>query len=794
MTATPAAGEGPDRPTTFTGWLRARDDRDLVRLFRLRPDLGLPAPADTASLAGRAATRSSVQRAVDGLDAHALRALENLMLAAGAGDDAVPDDPDALEELFDRALIWGDETLVHLVPTVREAVGQYPAGLGRPAAALLRTAPETQLAAALRHHDTDVDGLARLFADADWPGRQLRESDPEEREVLTRLAAGPPVGTVRALVPRAGEEADAPQRLVARGVLLPIGGQRVELPREIGRAVRAEQAADGARPGPGPGSEPPAIEVVEREPVELDRVGTTAVLEVLRLIGSLGDHWTSQPPPVLRSGGVGVRELRRTARDLGVEEAAAATLIEVAYAAGLLNASTGLEPVFLPTGEFDLWRERGTATRWLTLADAWLTMTRQPSLVGARGERDRVVGALSPDVERGTAPGQRRAALDVLAELPPGSSPRARDAVLARLAWHQPRRAAAQAPAATAALAEADLLGVTAAGGLTGYSRTLLAGSPAAAEDALRQALPEPVDHFLVQPDLTVVVPGPPTPQLGLELDLIADLESSGGASVYRITDRSVRRALDAGRSGRTLTAFITQHSRTPVPQSLTYLIDDAARRHGVLRAGTAGAYLRCDDTALLARVLAERATGVLGMRLIAPTVAIATASITDVLATLREAGFAPAAESPDGELITLGTEPPRAGPRPPARVGAGRGAARGDAQLAELVRRVRSGDALSGRDPRVQAVAASVPGVTSAATMEQLRTAVREARLVWFGWAEADGSTTAHTLQPISLAAGTVRGYERGRPGLASYAVHRITAIRLLDEDDPDAAEPGAS
>jgi predicted DNA-binding transcriptional regulator YafY len=67
------------------------------------------------------------------------------------------------------------------------------------------------------------------------------------------------------------------------------------------------------------------------------------------------------------------------------------------------------------------------------------------------------------------------------------------------------------------------------------------------------------------------------------------------------------------------------------------------------------------------------------------------------------------------------------------------------------------------------------------------LRRAVREAQLVWFGCAEADGTTTAHTIQPISLAAGTVRGYERGQSGLVSYPVHRITSIRVLDEDEDD-------
>ena len=46
--------------------------------------------------------------------------------------------------------------------------------------------------------------------------------------------------------------------------------------------------------------------------------------EVVRLVERLGTAWGAVPSPVLRSGGVGVRELRRTATDLdvGVEEAA----------------------------------------------------------------------------------------------------------------------------------------------------------------------------------------------------------------------------------------------------------------------------------------------------------------------------------------------------------------------------------------------------------------------------------------------------------------------------------------
>ncbi|WP_375486275.1 helicase-associated domain-containing protein [uncultured Jatrophihabitans sp.] len=796
MTASPVpqdsrAASSTSRTSSLTEWLRRRDDRQLAALLRLRPDLALPAAPDLAALGARLGVRTSTQRSVDGLDALTLRLLENLVLAAGAddavSDGVVEDDLDALEALFDRALVWGDADLVHLTPAVRDAVGLYPAGLGRPASRLFAGVADIQLVPVLRHlgipptaQPRGGQAAAAVMADPDRLARELESLDDDEHETLDRLAAGPPVGTVRRT--RDDDAPSAAARLIDRGLLVPIDGQRVELPREVGVALRQDRRGDrqvSVRP------EAPAVRLVEREPLALDQIGTTAVLEVLRLADRVAESWSAQPPTTLRSGGLGVRELRRTARDLGVDEDTTAVVVETMYAAGLLNATTGQEPVYLPSVTFDEWRARNPAARWLALGSAWLAMTRQPGLVGQRGDRDRVITALGPDVERGTMPALRRQALGLLADLAPGAAPADREEVLALFAWHQPRRAAGQVPLVAAVLAEADLLGVTAAGGLTGYTRTMISGSVAAVERALDIALPAPVDHFLVQPDLTVVVPGPPVPALGVELGLVADLESTGGASVYRITERSVRRALDAGRTGGQLAAFVTTHSRTPVPQALTYLIDDAARRHGVLRAGVAGAYLRCDDVSLLDRVLAERGTAGLHLRRLAPTVLITSEPVTDLLDTLREAGFAPAAESPDGEVVTLEVDPPRAPARPAGRGSGVRAAIDPDAQATELVRRLRSGDALAGADTRVQAIARDVPGVTSAATMETLRRAVREAQVVWFGAAEADGSTTAHTLQPISLAAGTLRGYERGRSGLASYAVHRITAIRVLGEDE---------
>ena len=68
--------------------IRARSDEQLAELLHLRHDLARPAPADLASLAARASTRASVQRAVDNLDLAHLQVLE----AVAAGPNPV-DDP-----------------------------------------------------------------------------------------------------------------------------------------------------------------------------------------------------------------------------------------------------------------------------------------------------------------------------------------------------------------------------------------------------------------------------------------------------------------------------------------------------------------------------------------------------------------------------------------------------------------------------------------------------------------------------------------------------------------------------
>ncbi len=782
------------RPASLADWLRRRSDDELTTLLRLRPDLALPAPGDFATLASRISVRSSLLRAVDALDAGQLRTLEALVITAAdnrvdldAASALLPpiDRRGELDGLRRRALVWGEDDALHLVTGVSDAVGAYPAGLGRPAALLLRQSSDVVLAPMLRAFGlppmTQPTSARAVLAELlPRVGQLVAEVDPDERDVLDRLAAGPPAGLIRdAQNPAAPDDSSPAVRLVARGLLVPIDTRTVELPREVGLAVR------GDRPLGGVSFQAPAVVAIERTPVEADRAGTTAVLETLRLVDALGEDWARHPAPVLRGGGIGIRELRRSARVLDVSEPTAALLVEVAVAAGLLASTNGIDPAFLPTSEFDLWRRHEPAERWVPLASAWLGMSRQPGLVGQRGERDKVINALSPDAERGTIASLRRSVLGILATMTPGERPRDAQAVLDRLAWESPRRANAQRVLAEQILLEADQLGLTAAGGLTGYTRALLAGSVKATEDALTIALPAPVTTFLVQPDLTVVVPGPPASDLAAELELVANLESSGGASVFRITEATIRRGLDAGQSAAELADFFASRSTTPIPQALSYLIDDIGRRHGVLRTGVASAYLRCDDESLLDRVMSDRNAESLGLRRLAPTVVVSASPVAQVLDVLREAGYAPAAENPDGAVVNVNADSPRAPARPTSRIVRPRPAVDSDVQLAEVVRRIRSGDSLAEIARRVQPIGQQIPGVTSATTLGLLRDAIRAGSRIWLGFVDADGTASQHTIVPISMAGGVLRGHEESTARLQSYPLHRITAVSVLDDDD---------
>lgn len=797
-------------PRTLAEDLRARGDDALSALLRARPDLLNPVPNDLSQLATRAGTRASVVRALERLDRFTLQAAEALAvapdgapydaLAALMGPEAAEALPGAVAALRAQALLWGGDDRLRLVRTARDilapaAGSPSPTGLGPTVAEATSGMSPTRLQQILAvlglppTHDpvSAVGSVTALFADRPRMAALLDGAPPEAGAVLRRLTWGPPYGEVADVTVPPPPVA----WLLERGLLLPAGARNVVLPREVALHLREGRAHRAPEPVA------PHVAPKEHDPQVVDRTAAGQAFTAVRTVEELLKQWETGGPAVLRAGGLSVRDLKRVATALDVPEPLAAFWLEVAYAAGLVAADGEVDEAYAPTPAADGWLSLPAEDRWAALATAWLAATRVPGVVGTRDVKGRALAALGPDLDRSLAPEVRRRTLELLAGLPEGASAD-QDALLVRLRWERPLRGGAAMDPLRADLVrwtvtEAELLGITGRGALSAHGRALLRRSGDAAAALLGPLLPEPLDHVLLQADLTAVAPGPLQPHLAETLHVLADVESKGGATVFRFTQGSVRRALDAGRTAADLHAFLAAHSRTPVPQPLSYLVDDVARRHGRLRVGAASAYVRCDDDALLSEILADRRTAGLGLRRLAPTVLAAQSDPATLLERLRALGHAPAAESAEGDVLITRADarrtPPRSAPvpvvdGPPVPDGTLLGAA---------VKAIRAGDRASTavrREPADRPGGGGgngdgrLPRTAAAETLATMQAAVLTGESVWIGYVNAEGAASQRVIGPMRVEGGFVTAYDHTADEVRTFALHRITGVAELADD----------
>ena len=738
----------PDIP--LGSWLADLPDERLIRLLQLRPDLAQPPPGSFAALAARAQARQSVKAATDDLGFLQLAVLDALLvlqadttpvpptkLLALIGDRAPEGDVvGALDDLRQRALAWG------------EAAVRVAADAG----------------AALPWHAGQV-----TLEDATRTGEQIADLidglNQAQLAVLEKLLEGSPMGRTRDAAPGAAPDRPVPQ-LLAMGLLRRIDAETVILPRHVGQVLRGE------RPGPMQLTAPDPV-VSTTTPEDSDAAAAGAVIDLLRELDVLLEILGAAPVSELRSGGLGVREVKRLAKATGIDEPRLGLILEVAAAATLIASgmpaplpATGDGPYWAPTAAVDRFTAMSPAERWHLLASTWLDLPGRPALIGSRGPDAKPYGALSDSLYSTAAPLDRRLLLGMLAELPAGAGVDAAEASAA-LIWRRPRWARRLQPGPVAdLLAEGHAMGLVGRGAISTPGRALLdeATEPAAAVDAMTRALPKPIDHFLLQADLTVVVPGPLQRDLADDLATVATVESAGAAMVYRISEQSIRHALDIGKTRDWMHAFFANHSKTPVPQGLTYLIDDVARRHGQLRIGMAASFVRCEDPALLAQAVA--AAEELQLRALAPTVAVSPAPIAEVLAVLRGMGFAPAAEDSTGAIVDVRTRgarvptpqqrrPYRSPPRPSSET------------LNAVVAVLR----------KVTAAPFGNVRVDPAVTMSLLQHAIREETTLVIGYLDAAGVATQRVVSPIVVRGGQLVAFDSASGRLRDFAIHRITS-----------------
>jgi Helicase conserved C-terminal domain len=733
-------------------WLAEQSDERLIRLLELRPDLTQPPPGTIAALAARAQARQSVKAATDNLDFLHLAVIDAL-LVLHADTTAVPlsklleliNEPTAepavttaVDDLVQRALVWGDVS-VRVTPEAASGLPWYP---GQATV-----------------EDTDATDIAE----------RLSGLDEAQSDLVQKLLEGSPVGRTRDAA--AGTPPDRPvQRLLAAGLLRQVDAETVILPRLIGQALRGEL--------PGPvGLTAPDPVVSTTTAADVDAVAAGAVIDLLREVEVVVETLAATPVPELRSGGLGVRDLKRLTKVTGIDESRLSLILEVTAAAGLIatgmpepEPQDGAGPYWAPTVAADRFLESPTANKWHLLASTWLELPGRPSLVGSRGPDGKPYAALSDSLFSTAAPLDRRLLLDMLADLAPGAGVDATEASRAMI-WRRPRWAVRLQPGPVGALlTEAHMVGMVGRGAIATPTRALLADAPP--DDvvkAMDKVLPQPIDHFLLQADLTVVVPGPLERELAEQLGAVASVESAGAAMVYRISEASIRRALDTGRTAVELHALFSRHSKTPVPQGLTYLIDDVARRHGQLRVGMAASFVRCEDAALLTQAISAPAAEQLEMRLLAPTVAVSQAPISEVLAGLREAGFAPAAEDSTGAIVDIrargarvAAPPRRRAHRTPSPTSQTLGA------IVAVLRKVAAPSNGMRLDPTV--------------AITQLQEAAHLQASVVIGYVDPAGVATQRVVAPINVRGGQLTAYDPASGRVREFAIHRVTSVVSAD------------
>ncbi|BBY02608.1 helicase-associated domain-containing protein [Mycobacterium seoulense] len=739
----------PDIP--LGSWLADLSDERLIRLLELRPDLAQPPPGSIAALAARAQARQSVKAATDELDFLRLAVLDALLvlqadatpvpttkLLALIGERAHESDVvTALDDLRERALVWGD--------------------------AALRVAPDA--GTALPWHPGQV-----TLEDASRTGEQIAglidELNQAQLAVLEKLLEGSPMGRTRDAAPGAPVDRPVPQ-LLAMGLLRRIDAETVILPRHVGQVLRGEQ------PGPMRLTAPdPVVSTTTSDDVDAAAAGAT--IDLLRELDVLLETLAAAPVSELRSGGLGIRDVKRLSKSTGIDESRLGLILEVAAGAGLIASGmpdpepvTGEAPYWAPTAAIDRFTAMPTAERWQLLASSWLDLPSRPALIGTRGPDAKTYGALTDALYSTAAPLDRRLLLGTLAELPPGAGVNALEASAA-LIWRRPRWAKRLQPGPVGdLLAESQALGLVGRGALSTAGRVLLREDAQSAIDTMARSLPKPIDYFVIQADLTVVVPGPLQRDLAEQLAAVATVESAGTAMVYRISEQTIRHALDVGKTSDWMHALFARHSKTPVPQGLTYLIDDVARRHGQLRIGMAASFIRCEDPALLAQAIAAPATGGVQLRALAPTVAVSPAPIGEVLVALRAAGFAPAAEDSTGAIVDVrprGARVPAPQQRRPYR---------------PMPRpNIESLNAVVAVLRKVTAAPFGNIRVDPAVTMSLLQRAAREQDTLVIGYLDAAGVATQRVVSPITVRGGQLTAFDSASGRLRDFAIHRITSV----------------
>ncbi len=709
---------------TFADELRARADDALASIFKLRPDLVSPVPNDFSALAARATSTPSLVRALDSINMWHYQIIEaacalpepfkkSEIVAVTSEETAF-----ALDHLWQMGLLYKEGNNYRTPTNLKMLIGDEPAGLGP---------------IAVKKFDFSI----------------LKEIPKASEEVLAKLTWGPPRGQIGNIK----KPGNAIGWLLDNGVLVALDSNTVALPRDVAIKLR------GGKIHKEMVSKAPNLigkEVVQKQ---IDLAAIANISTILRWCEELLHNLSDEPPMALRTGGLGVRDLKKIAEHLGIDETCAGFVAELCYLGGLLVIDS--DDQILPTSAFDIWLTKSAEERWYSLVVLWLDTSRVSGLIGKISDKN--VAPLGPELDRAGASLIRRSTLKVLNDNPQ-LTPDVKS-LQEIVKWINPQRANNDYVEWT--LREAEWLGITGQGALSTFGSNLLNEKEVL---EIESALPKPVDHILIQADNSAVAPGPLTPELASEMGTIADIESRGGATVYRFSDSSIRRGLDHGKTGDQIKTFLSKISKTPMPQPLEYLITDIAKRHGRLRVGSAHTYIRCEDEGLVQQILHDKKCEHLRLRKIAPQVLVTDFELAEVIGELREFGYLPAAENSGGVLLSQpNLRRSKSRPKPPRIIS--EFTAPKDAIVTAAVKTIRAGE----RSKKVEPI---IPGTSSNETLALINQYINEGKSLIISYADNNGGVSNRIIEPISISLGTLTARDETSDEILQFRIPRINGV----------------
>ncbi|MCS4490065.1 helicase-associated domain-containing protein [Corynebacterium sp. ES2775-CONJ] len=729
-------------PPSLEEYLTSLDDDELSVLFSNRPDILFPTPPHIRSLAGRLRLKQSIVRALFQLNAREIAVLEALD-TLGGDLHAVPEED--MKNLL-SPYIEGSWSLSELIDTLSSYLLVIP------------TANGIALAESVADY---LHPVVRVLAEKDsddFATTALKVSalDHISLKILTALAAPQATGTTRDAHPHADQSKPIP-RLIADGLLVRRDDTTVALPTYVRQILAGHRFIPLSSPN---SHSQPKLDS------QLAEQAVATALDIVRLCRHTVEYLDTTPVALLKNRGLGVRGEQQLTHILHTSQGIVNTVVALLFGARLVvthhNEEGGLE--LANTERCAEFLESPLATQWeMIWLGWWRAGALQHWIAGTKDDKGQSIRLNSEETWDEKLPPLRRQFFKLF-----GDTGLTRAHISAELAFRHPYQQLAYDDQFIDELINEGLsMGALIHNDGFYFAAPALRSIDKNFAELLVALTPQEISYLIPNSDLTLLAPGPLESTVHRSINLYADLESPGLASVYRISESSLRRGFDAGRSAADIRNFFTTHLIGELPSVIEFLIDDISRTHGQIRGGVATSYLRIDDAVLLTQIIASPSIKRLSLSQIAPTVAVSSAPLAHVIAALRADGYHAVAEDHHGLSVDIRPQRERQ-ETPPAP--------RSTPSLSE--------DSIL---KALQALKASPPSHSigsGEASISVVHKAIRHKLDLILSYVDAAGIQHSQEMSPIAMTAGHISAIEKVTGELIRIPAHRLSAAQIIHSE----------